>query len=92
MVLTKERFSIETRVRGYQAGVTVLSYLHLLCDQREVQASPFRLILCFNSFTAASLTTTRGWLVIEDHEDRGHCQRDTGIGRESHSLVGKTPS
>ena len=32
-----------------------------------------------------------GWFAIEDHEDRGHCQRDTGR-RKSHSLVSKLPS
>ena len=82
---------IEPCVRGYQAGATVLSYLHLLlCDQREVQASLFCLSLALPSSLLYYVLHRSQHEVIEGHEYRGHCQWDRE--RESHSPVSKSPS
>ena len=55
----------------------VLPYLYLLCGQQEVQAAPFRL--------SPHRSQHKGRLVMEDHEDRGHCHRHTDRERESHA-------
>ena len=67
MVLTKERFSVGSCMRGYQAGATILGYF-LLHGQREVQASLVRLRLRFCIYMYFTDHNTRAVY------DRGPCE------------------
>ena len=76
LVLTMECYSIESCMRGYQAGASYLCLLHR--SQQEVQASFFRRLPAALLLYLLHQSQHEGWLAIEDHEDRGHCQLDIG--------------